>query len=67
MFEYKNPENNKSLTEKLMDFLKTADLNEPMEVKPKEYLYSKKERENDLEIIQKDTASDLDKQLDNIR
>ena len=67
MFEYKNPENNKSITEKVLDFLKTADFNEPMEVKPKEYLYSKKERENDLEIIQKDTASDLDKQLDNIR
>jgi hypothetical protein len=57
------------LTTKLLEFLKTIDKNEEMEVKPDERFYSdnKSNINLDIEVIRDDYATDLDRQLDNIR
>lgn len=64
---------NNGLTTQLIDYLKTIDLNEPLEVKPVETLYTsenddlhKKLDNQDLEVLNKDYSTKLDKQLKNV-
>lgn len=61
------------LITRLLDYLKEIDLDEKLEVKPTDDIYfndNEKEVKSikaDLETLEKDSTTKLDKQLDNIR
>lgn len=64
MYNTQASENKHNLIEKLVNFLKETDLNEPLEVKPADEFYSIEPQRDDVEKITKDYATELDKQLD---
>lgn len=64
MYNTQVSENKHNLIEKLVNFLKETDLNEPLEVKPADEFYSIEPQKNDVEKVTKDYATELDKQLD---
>lgn len=64
MYNTQASENKHNLIEKLVNFLKETDLNEPLEVKPADEFYSIESQKNDVEKVTKDYATELDKQLD---
>jgi hypothetical protein len=64
MYNTQASENKHNLIEKLVNFLKETDLNEPLEVKPVDEFYSIEPQKNDVEKVTKDYATELDKQLD---
>lgn len=70
---YKDNQNKLDLTDRLLQYLNNVDINEPLEVKPNEYVFTKEKRskqENidnvDIEVLNRDYSTKLDKQLKNI-
>ena len=68
-----NNGNQLDLTDRLLQYLNTIDLNEPIEVKPNEYVFTQEKKSKqtnidnvDIEVLNKDYSTKLDKQLKNI-
>lgn len=68
-----NIEKDKTLTSRLLQYLNTININEPLEVKPTDYVYTdtdKPKEENidnvDIEVLNRDYNTQLDKQLKNV-
>ena len=68
-----NNGNQLDLTDRLIQYLGSIDVNEPIEVKPNEYVFTQEKQSKqanidnvDLEVLNKDYSTKLDKQLKNI-
>lgn len=70
--KYKADQNKTAqLIDQLHEYLQNSDLDEKLELKPKDEFYSNTDnnikQEVDKELLEKDYSTKLDKQLDNIR
>lgn len=70
---FNNNANQLDLTDKLLQYLNSVNINEPIEVKPSEYVFTQEKMSKktnidniDVEVLNKDYSTKLDKQLKNI-
>lgn len=70
---FNNNANQLDLTDRLLQYLNSVNINEPIEVKPSEYVFTQEKQSKktnldniDVEVLNKDYSTKLDKQLKNI-